>query len=178
MDAPTIAELRIRSKLLLADFPDPDGDDALTALRDDAAELVSSLTGRAIGFPPGEDNEEVPASMLNLAKRAVTLIAEQMNVDQGTTAAKRRSAIRGRNLQSFTAGPYSESYFSPQIAIQAKQLNPDPEVNEVLWALATDAKKDEWMFFWGGERAPAAGAVAFEYENRPGYQTVWPYGSR
>lgn len=158
MDRPTNDEVRARSELLRTDLPAPGGDAALTALIEDASALISAMTCRDIGAGTGED---VPAALLPVARRAVTLKSEALYVSGTPTA--RRGAIGGGRLQSISAGPWSESYFGPGEAAQAGVLDPDPALHEALWALATEECRQEWLLLWAALRgdldAPPASAV-------------------
>jgi hypothetical protein len=169
----TAPEARVRSGLLTEDFPPEDGDEALDALLLSASALVGSLTCRPLvegqTDPDGctDCYAEVPDYLVDLAKRAVVMKAEQMQVRTGSAAARRRGIGVG-NLQSFSAGPYSESYFGPDQAGKARYLDPDPALHEVLWALATEACKERWLNLWDGTVTGAVGVVAYDYGARPG----------
>lgn len=165
MDIPTAIEARTLSKLLEETFPAPDGDAPLVSWLAVAGQLVGSLTGRSI--PSGADGEEVPAHMLDLANRVIVMKAEGLAV-RGATSRARTRAAKGGNLQSISAGPWSETYFGPQQAAQSKRLDPDQDLHDLLWALATDEARGAWEALWSGEYAPAAAGLAFEYQNRPG----------
>jgi hypothetical protein len=166
---PTPDQVRERSKLLAAAYPDDDGgenDDALAVSAEDASLIVADLTGRAIG-PAETPGVEVPAHLVNLAVRAVAMKAEQLEV-LGGTARDRRKAIRNANLRSISAGPWSESYFGPEEAAKAQRLDPDPRLHEILWALATEEKRDYWIALWTGVQPPAGAVSSFDWSLRSG----------
>ena len=167
MDTPTPDEVRARSELLTLRLPDDDGgenDDKLAALLADDAPVVSELTGRSIG-PADQPGEEVPDYLKPVAIRAMALRAERFLV--GGTAKARQGAIGSLRLRSFTAGPYSESYFGPGEAVAAKALDPDSAVHELLWTLATAEKRLYWQRVWGtAQEAPAAGVQEFAWGAR------------
>lgn len=164
MLTPSPDDVRARSELLRLRFPDGDEDKEaeLAALLADDAPVVSSLTGRIIG-PEGTPGEEVPAYLQPVAMRAMALRAERMSV---TGAARSRTGAIGKlTLRSFSAGPYSEAYFGPGEAQGAKALDLDPVVHELLWALATEEKRQEWLRLWGMasyEPAMAVQSVAWQ----------------
>ena len=112
-----------------------------------------------------------------LAILTIAMKTDQFDSAIRTVKGRRRSLTRG-NLASFSAGSYSESYFGPQQAQAAKQLDPDPRLAELLWALCTDSKRLYWLSFWDPEDFPTGegGLVAFEYGNRPNYtpRPGWP----
>lgn len=171
MDIPTPEALRKQSALLAERYPSPDKDEALEILAAVTGPLVGSITGRIIG---GGEGEDVPEFMVALATRAVAVKCEQFDSALGTVKARRQSLNRG-NIASFAAGSYSESYFGPQQMVIAKRLDPDPIVSELLWALATEQRRYEWLELW--DPANFAGAhlsgfiESFEYGNRPNYST-------
>lgn len=158
MDRPTVAQVKARSEFLT-----PRTDEAVGVLLDEAIGVVASLTGRNVGLgdapgdsPTGCEWEDVPTWMVPVALRAVTLQTEAMAGVSATKVAKSRG---GRLLASFTAGPYSESYFAPDAAAKAKALSPDPTISDILWSLATECVRAYWLRIWGIVTAqPAAGA--------------------
>jgi hypothetical protein len=160
VNTPTPAEIRARSELVALRFPDTaPGNEALTALAEVIGPLISELTGRAIGDAPGV---EVPDYLVPVAEMAFALKVEH----HPTVAKDRRKALTVLNLRSFSAGPYSESYFGPGEAAQIKRLDPDPELHEVLWALATPEKRAYWLLLWNEQVAPAAGVQTFAWGRR------------
>ena len=169
MDAPTPDQLRARSDLLATRYPHPEPlpdpyTDALATWAQDASALVASLTCRDIGTNTGE---EVPDHLIGLAIRAVALKAEQLVMGGGSSKEARRRAQRA-GVRSMSAGPLSVTWGAAEDAMKAKQLDPDPAIHEVLWALATDECRAAWLALWEGEVEPAAGVMAWEYGNRPG----------
>lgn len=120
--------------------------EALTLLLDDDAPVISQLTGRSIGID-GTPGDEVPDYLKPVAYRVFALRAERIAF--GGTAKSRQSLLGSLRLRSFSAGPYSETYFGPGEAASAKVLDPDPEVHSLLWALATTAMKNYWLQLWG-----------------------------
>jgi len=168
VDTPSNEEVRERSELLSQMYPgsDPDRDRRLGALLADDAPVVSSLTGRRIG-PPDTPGEEVPAWLRPVAIRAMALRAERHAV--GGSARGRRSTLGSLNLRSFTAGPYSESYFGPGDAAEWRVLDPDPAVHELLWALCTEEMRRYWLRLWGRlAEVPAFGVQSFDWRGAPG----------
>jgi len=157
MDVPGIDDIRTRSTVLSTKFPSPAGDDGLTALVREASAVVAMLTGRAIGAtgegPFGCPLEEVPAALVPVATRAIRLRAERMDLlESNATLLIERAERTLGGLASFTAGPYSESYFKPGDTIQTLQaLDSDPEMAADLWSLATECVREGWMRLWHPE---------------------------
>jgi hypothetical protein len=161
VNAPSLDEVRELSDYLNTKFPAPAEDKELTEWVAAAAGLVSELTGRSIG--EGAEGEEVPPFLVPLAKRAIILKIEQMVTTLGGTFAERRASIGAGKLSSFSAGAYAETYFSPEIAVSNGMLDGDPMIADILWALATPEKREEWILKWKGVEAPAAMATSFDW---------------
>lgn len=173
MDTPTPAQIRQRSALLTARLPLPDPlpdplDDPLIPWIEEASALVASLTCRMIG--PDSPGEEVPPNKVPLALRAVAMKTEQLYEALGTVQTRRRSMGTGR-LRSFAAGNYSESYFGPGDAADAKVLDLDTRLHEILWSLCTDECRDYWLHLWNPDaypNEPVAGPLSYDWGMRPG----------
>lgn len=171
METPTAEEVRTRSPLLTQRYPDPEPDPEdpnFVAVIEDSAAVVGGLTGRLI--EPLETGEEVPDGLLGIARRAVARMAELMDTEGSVEFAD--VAARGRRLRGFTAGPYSETYFSPGDLVILKgarpQFSPDPTLDRLLWALATDEAIEELMALISGIQPPAGMATPFDYRRSGG----------
>lgn len=175
MQTPTNEEVRERSPLLRQRYPDEPAAD-LTAVVEDASAVVASLTGRLI--EPYAEGEEVPAGLVGVAVRAVARMAELMDTEAEATSAD--VAARGRRLRGFSAGPYSETYFAPGDLVVTKgarpQFSPDPTLDRLLWALATDEAKDALMALVTGVQPPAGAVTAFDYRKMGGGIASVPLG--
>lgn len=148
---PTVSELRNRSALIRTQYPaDPFSaqvEQDLEFARDLSVRLVESLTCRTM-------DETLPEKDVPLATQAIVMKTEQMLM--ATSAESSSSRLSGRGLKSISAGPWSETYFGPEEASKAKMLDPDPRLNEILWALTTPECQANWMGIWTGVYAPAA----------------------
>lgn len=172
MLTPTAGEVRERSPLLRQRYPAPAASGTenpdLLAVVEDAAVVVAELTGRLIA--PYAEGEEVPAGLVGVAVRAVARMAELMDTEAASEFAD--VAARGRRLRGFSAGPYSETYFAPGDLVVAKgsrpQMSPDPTLDRLLWALATEAKREEWIALVTGVQPPAGAVAAFDYRRMGG----------
>lgn len=162
-------------------FPsgDPERTERLELILTDDAPVISALTGRKIG-PDDTPGEEVPDWLRPVALRVFALRAERIAL--GGTIKARTSAAGSTRLRSFTAGPYSESYFGPGEAAEWRVLDPDPATHELLWTLATEAMRRHWLRLWGTlEEEPAAAVQAFDwsgqlagtYRGRRGRRSGW-----
>lgn len=157
------AAIRVRSPLLRQRYPVGGADEGdLLAVIEDASAVVGATTGRKIA--PLETGEEIPRGLRGVAVRAVARMAELMDSESAADAADAES--RGRRLRGFTAGPYSETYFSPGDLIVKNgrpQMSPDPQLDRLLWALATEDARDEWLAVAAGVQRAAASVSEFDY---------------
>lgn len=162
VEIPTPTEIRLRSELLNEQYPAGTENDAkITLLVGDDAPVVSTLTGRKIG-PDSQPGVEVPPHLVGTAIRVLALRAERVAL--GSTSEARTETIGNAGLRSISAGPWSESYFGPTEAANAKALDPDPLIAELLWALCTDEMRDYWNMIWGrGSVPPFARARQFRH---------------
>ena len=127
------------------------GCDPLKSTIDVTLPMLSALTCR--DFVTGSD---IPAHLLPTAVLAVTLYVEQLVY--GTDPQNRSGAMSSAagNLRSFTAGPYSESYFGPnEVKFEWNRLNPDPVLNSMLLALITPECLANRMAAANGEFPPS-----------------------
>lgn len=185
---PTPAELRARSELLRLKFPAPAGSDPdpmdESRVLTDAISQVESWTARIIDpntpchSAYADTCEAVPAGMEPLAIRAVTLMAEAITVNSESKLARKRA---GRlRLRGFTAGPYSEQYWDPGMvrggAGKRPQFVDDPDLDDILWALATEEARDMLIAETTGVQAPAGVASAFDYNNKVGIGRIGNIG--
>lgn len=171
MDTPTPAQVRARSALLAERYPEPDppADESATfvAAIEDSAAVVGSLTGRLI--EPLTEGEEVPQGLVGIAVRATARMAELMDSEGSADAAD--STARGERLRGFSAGPYSEQYFAPGDLVLKDgrpQFSPDPTLDRLLWALATELAIEELLALVRGQHAPAGAVSEFDYRKMGG----------
>lgn len=186
MLTPTPNELRAASDLIAKKFPPSGPEDAKLQQRAAvAAVVISSLTFRLIepvneALVEGYTFVEVPAGLRPVAVRAVALMVER-EIVTGEPAFAEQVAT-GRRLRGFSAGPYSESYFAPgEFARRGAQqgrppMDPDEQLDQVLWALATIEAREYFVATATGIQAPAGVVTAFDYRkqavgNRPGAVT-------
>lgn len=156
---PSASVVRDRSELLTARYPpnpvDGDVERRLRELVADAVALIESITGRVLD----STLPTVPVNLVRIAMRATALMSEMMSV-RGSLAYAQSTADGSRQrLKSISAGSWSESYFGPgELVVKAGivAITGNQALDEALWALMTDEKRDEWRSLATGVR-PAAG---------------------
>lgn len=182
MDTPTPDRLRLASDLISQRFPSGGREDAkLESRARTAAGLVGTLTFRLISpvvasTVDGETFEDVPASLEDVAVTAVALMVNQELVTGDPEFAEQ--VATGRRLRGFSAGPYSESYFAPgefaRRGVQGRpSMSPDEQLDQVLWALATEDAREYFIAQASGQTPPTAVVTSFDYRrqavgDRPG----------
>lgn len=181
---PDASDIRARSRLLRVKFPvdstDPDSENDLRVTVAEATALVQGITWRLVDpdigcpAPDGFLCELVPTSLVPVALRAVTLMAERFAVTGAAQFAEK--VATGRRVRSISAGPWSESYFAPgefarRGAVGRPPVDPDDALDAALWALMTEDARDEFIRFATGRTAPAGVVTAFDYRlaGRGGY---------
>lgn len=160
MDAPTPDQVRDRSALLTARYSqNAENDELLQERIAEEVPVVADLTGRAIGGAPGVP---VPDYLVPVAEAAIALRIERAPL----TAKDAQKGIGTLRLRSFTAGPYSETYFTPGDLAALKALDPDRRIHELLWTLATEDKRAYWVYMWGGPIQPGVAVQTFNWRGR------------
>jgi len=107
--------------------------------------------------------------LIPAALRAVVLKAEAMVVGDDPVLVAQIAA--GRRLRGFTAGPYSESYFSPSELVWKHgrpQVDPNPALDEVLWLLMTEDCREQFIAWATGIQVPAGAFSEFDYRREAG----------
>lgn len=180
---PTPDQLRERSELLAQKYPPPanvgDPDPLVTVgVLGDAIAQVGSLSGRIMDPANPQDAasslvdtpEPVPAGLVPTALRAVTLMAEAIATMREVKRARQRAArlrVRGTS-----AGPWSEQYWDPAMVRGGTRGRPsfvdDPDLDDALWALATQDAQFQLIYLAGGQAPPGAAVSAFNFNRRAG----------
>jgi hypothetical protein len=138
--APTVDDIRTWSKVDFAgidyavDSPDP-----LQILVDRAADYVADVTGRPLG--------SMPVEYVTTANEAIQLRVEQLAFKSQEDQVETVSDFDV--IQSFGAGSYNESRRDMKEVAEAKLINPNPHLHDLLWRMTTADKKDEWWERWG-----------------------------
>lgn len=162
LDMPPDADtIRGRSELLKASYPsNPLSADVERALREvvaDTVQLIESITGRKL-------DHTLPAYLVRIALRATTLMVEMLTVKGSADSVE--ATFGGTRLKSQSAGPWSESYFSPgelKLKNGIPSLTGDDTLDWLLWELMTEEKREEWLALAGGMPAPAGVVTNYDY---------------
>jgi hypothetical protein len=154
-------DVRARSELIRTRYPaapyDAQKEEDLANAIVTASSLLGSLTCRPW-------DATMPADLVPLAIQATVWKAEQLL--HGGSMRRRTSTFGRRALKSMTAGPYSETYFGPDEARNSKSLDLDPEMHDLLWAIATEECRDRWTELWGGVPRPAVALTEVAWLSR------------
>lgn len=190
---PSPDEIRNGSPLLRQKYPLPPTNPYATAdLRNlvyQATALVQANTWRLIdptlgcSAPETEVCELVPDALVPIAIQAVSRMAERLEVT--TEPAFAAQVATGRRLRGFSAGPYSESYFAPgefarRGASQGRPpMDTDDALDTALWALATEAARDYFVWRATGVAPPVGKVSTFDYRKESaGYTAGMSRGRR
>lgn len=167
MVAPTGTDIWALSKV---DFP--------TLGYADAAELdpIVAIGVASLIKITGIDLSTVPTDEEPLVTQAVRGLTEQTAYQSSPDIIETLSDWD--LIQSFSAGPYSETRRSPADAFKARMLNAWPWLNSLLWNLLTSDRYDYWIQFFSGQNAPAVAVQEVDwsggYEGYGGYSD--PFG--
>lgn len=167
MDAPTAAVVRAQSKLGFAELGYGD-DVSLGRLVAAAIATLRRITGVSLDQVPEWQEPEFSLAIQGLTEQ----LAFQSQPENLETLAD------WDLIQSFSAGPYSETRRSPEEAFKARMLNPWPFLNRLLWGLLSPDMLDYWNAFFGGSTPPAFGVTemdwgAFEDVDGSSYSLWW-----
>lgn len=114
----------------------------------------------------------VPASLVQVSKRAVTLKCERLSVGGSV-----RSRIEAHNtglLRTMSAGPYSEGRMTVGDVRKLMMFDPDPQLDECLRLLITEDAWGVFLYMTTGQQIPAAALTPIDGLKVPGgYET--PY---
>lgn len=144
---PAAADVRAASKLDFCElgYGVDAGPGGLQEIVDQAESLFWRITGQNI--------DSIKPKDAPIVRRVITGIAEQMA--QQSSADYLDTASDWDLIQSFSAGPYSETRRSAADMLQARMLFPVPWINQALWGLLSEERYGYWMAFFTGYNMPA-----------------------
>lgn len=152
MIAPTAAEILAASKFSFAEAGYAD-ETALEPLVAAAGGLLTTITGL--------EWADITPAQEPLVLLAVGGMSEQLAMQ--STPEYLETLADFDLIQSFSAGPYSETRRSPEDAMKARKLNAWPWLSDLLWQLLTPDKRDEWLAFFSGQNAPAFAVTEMDW---------------
>jgi hypothetical protein len=169
MDAPTPDEVRewAPAQFLWAEYGYGAGDpDRLAKPIEWIAGELFAVTGRTLESITSPEETAI-------AEKAIVVLAMTQAMGGGAAAL---AVMEAPWLKSFTAGSYSETRFSPaELAGNGKGAPPYPiPLWNLLWALMTDAKREEWLERLSGQVAPAGGFFEHDWSGDPTGERAWP----
>lgn len=162
MVAPTAAAVRMWSKLDLGALGYAD-DESFGRLVARAVAALSQITGINLATVPSWQEPLVEQAIQGLAEQ----LAFQAQPDMLETLADFDL------IQSFSAGAYSETRRSAEDAMKARMLNAWPWLNNLLWGLLTDDRRDYWEDFFSTGNAPAFAVTEVDWS---AYERERPFG--
>lgn len=177
---PTPDMVRARSPLLSQKFPvspvNPDLERQLREAIASAMGFVQAITCRQLDpLVPATcvagACEPTPPELAAVAIRAIALSVEQMVVTDEPKLARQRSARL--RLRGFSAGPYAEQYWDPAMVRgggggKRPQFVDDPDLDDLLWALATEDARFTLISETTGVQPPAAQVSSSNFNRQPG----------
>lgn len=161
MEAPTTKQIRTWSKVDFAglDYEEPAGEaeDPLDVLVARGKDYVLDVTGQTL--------ESIPAELVTTAQEAIQRRVEQLVFKQREEEAETASDMD--LIASFSAGSYSETRVNRTRATKfaGKDLNPWPHLEELLWRLMTEEKREYWEERLGGTHRPNFAVTEVDWSN-------------
>lgn len=144
---PDAAYVVSASKLDFAEYgyTSNDGPGGIQELVDRAESSFWRITGQTI--------DEIDAKDAPLVRRVIQGMTEQ--IAMSSSADTLDTMADWDLIQSFSAGPYSETRRSPEDMLKAKMLNPVPWISDALWSMLTPAQYEHYWMFFSGANIPA-----------------------
>ena len=167
MDAPTAADIRAWSPPAFQwdDYgfpaPDPPTDpDPLEIRVEWSIGTLFAVTGRTLASITSVEDTA-------MAQKVIVVFTVMEALGGGEAAI---AVLEAPWLKSFTAGSYSETRFSPS-ELTGKGQPPYPyALWNLLWALMTEEKQDEWWERLTGQRRPAGVFIEPDWGGSPGHR--------
>lgn len=147
MDIPTAAQIR--------EWSDVDFDSLGNGFLSRGTNLQRLINTQAqfLEWATGQTFAAMPTGFTSLAEQAMIWLTE--NAAQQSTADISETMGDWALIQSFSAGPYSESRRSMDELRKSGLIVGDPRIHGLLWAMLTDDRRDAWLEWLTGVIAPA-----------------------
>lgn len=152
MVAPTVSDIEAWSQLDFDELGYSD-DAALEVLLDRSIEYVEDATGRSLATMPSQYEKT--------AEEAIQRRTEQLALQSQQDIVEMAGDFD--TISNFSVTGYSESRRGLDEVQKAKVINPWPLLNDLLWRMATDDKRDKWREFWG-EGVPAFEVTEMDWD--------------
>jgi hypothetical protein len=151
MNPPDATYVRRRSRVDFTSlgFPPPPTVGDPDPLADEVADAIDYV--RTVTWRPLDDT--MPVELANMAARAVWLRTEQQVYLADPDASE---GANDELTQSFSAGGYSETRRDPTRRGEQRSVNPNPDLDRLLWLVMTDEARAWWRAFLSGQMPPVA----------------------
>lgn len=155
---PTTSDLHSWSKVDFANLDDPVDDALLTILIARSVAYIGQVTGRDL---PG-----MPTALETIAQETIQRRTEQLAFQYQEDAVDTGA---DELISTFSAGSYSETKRDPQdfagVPGMIPPVNRWPALNDLLWLLMTDDKRDEWRALLTDETVPSFEVTEVDWGN-------------
>lgn len=168
---PTVEQIEAWSRVDFTAFDQPFTDADLQVRIDRSVSELQAITGRLF-------DDSMPPPLVTIAQEAVQLRVEQMCYQEQEDYS---STVADDQIQSFTAGNYSESKRSPRdrytgLTTGLPEINTNPWLNRDIWLLCTDDMRAYWIGTLQGQAAasliPSQEITEADWGN---YDGLYPY---
>lgn len=168
---PTVEQIEQWSRVDFTALDQPFTDADLQIRIDRSVAELTAITGRLF-------DESMPAPLVSIAQEAVQLRVEQMAYQEQDDYS---STVADDQIQSFTAGNYSETKRSPRdrytgLTTGLPEINTNPWLNRDIWLLCTDDMRAYWVGTLQGQAAaaliPSFAVTEADWGN---YDGLYPY---
>jgi hypothetical protein len=168
---PTVAQIDSWSRIDFGSLDDPFTDADLQIRLDRAIAYLEATTGRLF-------DDSMPGPLVPIAQEATQLRIEQMVMQEQEDYTE---TVNNDQVQSFTAGNYSESRRSPRdrytgLTTGLPEINSNPWLNRDIWLLCTSDMRMYWTATLQGQSAvsliPSFAVTEADWGN---YDGLYPY---
>lgn len=168
---PTVDQIESWSRIDFTSLDDAFTTADLQVRLDRALSYLEATTGRLF-------DDSMPPPLVPIAQEATQLRIEQITLQEQSDYAE---TVADDQIQSFTAGNYSESRRSPRdrytgLTTGLPEVNSNPWLNRDIWLLCTDDMRMYWMATLQGQSAvsliPSQEITEADWGN---YDGLYPY---
>lgn len=138
MNTPTVDDIKAWSLVDWSGLPEVVSDELLEVFLARSVDYVLDVTGRTL--------DSVPAGLVTTAQEAIQKRVEQLAYQAQPDQIDTRTDDM---VKSFGTDGFNESRRDLNEPDKQKMINPWQALHDLLWRLATEEKRDEWMERWG-----------------------------